>query len=170
MTGSSDNSLGSRVESHQTKFPRWARATWSRNGNAVERERGRAVGVLPTVRGSSQWCQRAQPWCSRCWRYWKNLVNVFNRTDHRNYFADESTPPAESNDTPEQLTNKLPWVPKIRRKDIEVFLNTSRSKFIGYILKDDHNTLAGLPQPIKEGFFTLKKVRKCAQCFATSNS
>ncbi|XP_065093307.1 striatin-interacting protein 1 isoform X2 [Ochlerotatus camptorhynchus] len=70
---------------------------------------------------------------------------------------DETTPPAESNDAPEQLTNKLPWAPKIRRKDIEIFLNTSRSKFIGYILKDDHNTLAGLPQPIKEGFFTLKK-------------
>ncbi|XP_062549116.1 striatin-interacting protein 1 isoform X2 [Armigeres subalbatus] len=70
---------------------------------------------------------------------------------------DETTPPAESNDTPEQLTNKLPWVPKIRRKDIEIFLNTSRSKFIGYILKDDHHTLAGLPQPIQEGFYTLKK-------------
>ncbi|XP_062705171.1 striatin-interacting protein 1 homolog isoform X2 [Aedes albopictus] len=70
---------------------------------------------------------------------------------------DETTPPAESNDTPEQLTNKLPWAPKIRRKDIEIFLNTSRSKFIGYILKDDHQTLAGLPQPIQEGFYTLKK-------------
>ena len=72
--------------------------------------------------------------------------------------ADETTPPAESNDTPEQLTNKLPWAPKIRRKDIEIFLNTSRSKFIGYILKDDHQTLAGLPQPIQEGFYTLRKV------------
>ncbi|XP_021703867.1 striatin-interacting protein 1 homolog isoform X2 [Aedes aegypti] len=70
---------------------------------------------------------------------------------------DETTPPAESNDTPEQLSNKLPWAPKIRRKDIEIFLNTSRSKFIGYILKDDHQTLAGLPQPIQEGFYTLKK-------------
>ncbi|KAL1383981.1 hypothetical protein pipiens_013078 [Culex pipiens pipiens] len=70
----------------------------------------------------------------------------------------ETTPPAEVQEPePEQLTNKLPWAPKIRRKDIDIFLNTSRSKFIGYILKDDQQTLAGLPQPIQEGFHTLKK-------------
>ncbi|XP_058820385.1 striatin-interacting protein 1 isoform X1 [Topomyia yanbarensis] len=71
--------------------------------------------------------------------------------------GDESTPPADTQEPMEQLTNKLPWAPKIRRKDIDIFLNTSRSKFIGYILKDDQQTLAGLPQPIQEGFFTLKK-------------
>lgn len=71
--------------------------------------------------------------------------------------SDETTPPEDSQEPPEQLTNQLPWAPKIRRKDIDVFLNTSRSKFIGYILKDDQQTLAGLPQPIQEGFFTLKK-------------
>ncbi|XP_058125546.1 striatin-interacting protein 1 homolog [Anopheles ziemanni] len=58
---------------------------------------------------------------------------------------------------PQEITNRLPWAPKIRRKDIDLFLNNSRSKFIGYTLKDDHETLAGLPQPIQEGFKTLKK-------------
>lgn len=77
-----------------------------------------------------------------------------------NYFwiLEETTPPADTQEPIEQPTNKLPWAPKIRRKDIDIFLNTSRSKFIGYILKDDQQTLAGLPQPIQEGFYTLKKV------------
>lgn len=54
---------------------------------------------------------------------------------------------------------KLPWTPKVREKDIEIFLDASRSKFIGYTLQNDLNTLAGLPQPIKEGVGILKKVR-----------
>ncbi|XP_058057285.1 striatin-interacting protein 1 homolog isoform X2 [Anopheles bellator] len=64
--------------------------------------------------------------------------------------------PAEE-EPPQEVTNRLPWAPKIRRKDIDIFLNNSRIKFIGYSLKDDHETLAGLPQPIQEGFKTLKK-------------
>ncbi|XP_055635161.1 striatin-interacting protein 1 isoform X2 [Toxorhynchites rutilus septentrionalis] len=74
-------------------------------------------------------------------------------TDENN----DTTPPAESQEQQEQLSNKLPWAPKIRRKDIDIFLNNSRGKFIGYILKDDQKTLAGLPQPIQEGFHTLEK-------------
>lgn len=53
---------------------------------------------------------------------------------------------------------KLPWTPKVREKDIELFLDTSRIKFIGFTLQNDLNTLAGLPQPIKEGVSILKKV------------
>ncbi|XP_035916520.1 striatin-interacting protein 1 homolog isoform X2 [Anopheles stephensi] len=69
-----------------------------------------------------------------------------------------SPPPAEPvEEPPPEITNRLPWAPKIRRKDIDIFLNNSRSKFIGYTLKDDHETIAGLPQPIQEGFKTLKK-------------
>uniref|UniRef100_A0A182W9S0 DUF3402 domain-containing protein n=1 Tax=Anopheles minimus TaxID=112268 RepID=A0A182W9S0_9DIPT len=69
-----------------------------------------------------------------------------------------SPPPAEPvEEPPQEITNRLPWAPKIRRKDIDVFLNNSRSKFIGYTLKDDHDTIAGLPQPIQEGFKTLTK-------------
>ncbi|XP_040166182.1 striatin-interacting protein 1 homolog isoform X2 [Anopheles arabiensis] len=69
-----------------------------------------------------------------------------------------SPPPAEPvEEPPQEITNRLPWAPKIRRKDIDIFLNNSRSKFIGYTLKDDHDTIAGLPQPIQEGFRTLTK-------------
>uniref|UniRef100_A0A182MUP8 Far11/STRP C-terminal domain-containing protein n=1 Tax=Anopheles culicifacies TaxID=139723 RepID=A0A182MUP8_9DIPT len=69
-----------------------------------------------------------------------------------------SPPPAEPvEEPPQEITNRLPWAPKIRRKDIDIFLNNSRSKFIGYTLKDDHDTIAGLPQPIQEGFKTLTK-------------
>uniref|UniRef100_A0A182SI12 DUF3402 domain-containing protein n=1 Tax=Anopheles maculatus TaxID=74869 RepID=A0A182SI12_9DIPT len=69
-----------------------------------------------------------------------------------------SPPPAEPvEEPPQEITNRLPWAPKIRRKDIDIFLNNSRSKFIGYTLKDDHETIAGLPQPIQEGFKTLTK-------------
>lgn len=53
---------------------------------------------------------------------------------------------------------RLPWAPKVRQKDIDQFLDISRSKFIGYTLTDDHESLAGLPQPIHEGIKTLKRV------------
>ncbi|CAD7094173.1 unnamed protein product [Hermetia illucens] len=52
---------------------------------------------------------------------------------------------------------RLPWAPKVRQKDIDQFLDISRSKFIGYTLTDDHESLAGLPQPIHEGIKTLKR-------------
>ncbi|XP_050086421.1 striatin-interacting protein 1 homolog isoform X4 [Anopheles aquasalis] len=71
--------------------------------------------------------------------------------------VDETAAAPVEEEPPQEITNRLPWAPKIRRKDIDIFLNNSRSKFIGYTLKDDHDTLAGLPQPIQEGFKTLKK-------------
>lgn len=52
---------------------------------------------------------------------------------------------------------RLPWAPKVRQKDIEIFLDASRNKFIGYSLHDDLDTMAGLPQPIKEGIEILKR-------------
>lgn len=53
---------------------------------------------------------------------------------------------------------RLPWAPKVRQKDIDQFLYDSRNKFIGYPFAGDHDSLAGLPYPIHEGFNVLKKV------------
>lgn len=58
---------------------------------------------------------------------------------------------------PTQMTTCLPWTPKVRQKDIDQFLDISRNKFIGYSLIDDHESLAGLPQPIHEGVQTLRR-------------
>ncbi|XP_030385934.1 striatin-interacting protein 1 homolog isoform X1 [Scaptodrosophila lebanonensis] len=58
---------------------------------------------------------------------------------------------------PVQITARLPWTPKVRQKDIDQFLDISRNKFIGYSLIGDHESLAGLPQPIHEGFNTLQR-------------
>uniref|UniRef100_A0A673H4K2 Striatin-interacting protein 1 homolog n=1 Tax=Sinocyclocheilus rhinocerous TaxID=307959 RepID=A0A673H4K2_9TELE len=52
----------------------------------------------------------------------------------------------------------LPWAPKVREKDIEHFLETSRNKFIGFTLGNDTDTLVGLPRPIHESVKTLKLV------------
>ncbi|XP_059613606.1 striatin-interacting protein 1 homolog isoform X1 [Phlebotomus argentipes] len=55
-----------------------------------------------------------------------------------------------------RIISRLPWTPKVRQKDIDMFLDVSRTKFIGYTLPDDRETLAGLPQPIHESVKTLK--------------
>lgn len=63
---------GTRAESHQTKFPRRAGANRTGDGNTLDRERGRAIGVLPTVRRSGEWGQRSElrcPWTGRWVRY-----------------------------------------------------------------------------------------------------
>uniref|UniRef100_A0A8B9LRS2 Striatin interacting protein 2 n=1 Tax=Astyanax mexicanus TaxID=7994 RepID=A0A8B9LRS2_ASTMX len=54
----------------------------------------------------------------------------------------------------------LPWAPKVREKDIEHFLETSRNKFIGFTLGNDTETLVGLPRPIHESVKTLKQVKQ----------
>lgn len=51
----------------------------------------------------------------------------------------------------------LPWVPKVRPKDIKEFLDATRLKFVGYQLPDDQTSLAGLPEPIHEGLRVLKQ-------------
>lgn len=61
------------------------------------------------------------------------------------------------------IVSRLPWAPKVRQKDIDQFLYDSRNKFIGYSFVGDHETLAGLPQPIHEGYNVLKKVRYRSQ-------
>ncbi|XP_061422962.1 striatin-interacting protein 1 isoform X3 [Lethenteron reissneri] len=51
----------------------------------------------------------------------------------------------------------LPWGPKVREKDIEHFLEASRSKFIGFQLGGDTETVVGLPRPIHESVLILKQ-------------
>ncbi|CAB4058229.1 Striatin-interacting protein 1 homolog,Striatin-interacting protein 2,Striatin-interacting proteins 2,Striatin-interacting protein 1 [Lepeophtheirus salmonis] len=51
----------------------------------------------------------------------------------------------------------LPWTPKVRMGDLDQFLDYSRLKFVGYSLREDRTTLAGLPDPIHEAVKVLKK-------------
>lgn len=62
----------------------------------------------------------------------------------------------------------LPWKPKVRQKDIDLFLDTARVKFVGYSLQGDRATLAGLPIPIHEGVKTLKEVISLLYLFKIS--
>lgn len=59
---------------------------------------------------------------------------------------------------PVRNIERLPWTPKVRQKDIDQFLDVTRNKFIGFTLPEDNQSLAGLPQPIHEGFKTLQQV------------
>uniref|UniRef100_A0A7G3AY58 Uncharacterized protein n=1 Tax=Lutzomyia longipalpis TaxID=7200 RepID=A0A7G3AY58_LUTLO len=56
-----------------------------------------------------------------------------------------------------RVASRLPWTPKVRQKDIDMFLTVSRTKFIGFSLPDERGSLAGLPQPILESVKILKK-------------
>ncbi|XP_071453332.1 striatin-interacting protein 1 homolog isoform X2 [Hetaerina americana] len=51
----------------------------------------------------------------------------------------------------------LPWAPKVRQKDLDQFLESTRQKFVGFPLLGDRDSLAGLPQPIHEGVKVLKQ-------------
>ncbi|KAJ8301772.1 hypothetical protein KUTeg_020759 [Tegillarca granosa] len=66
------------------------------------------------------------------------------------------TPPRPATPTvPQQKT--LPWKPKVRQKELDLFLEHTRSKFVGFQVKNDQESLAGLPQPIHEGVKVLKQ-------------
>ena len=41
-----------------------------------------------------------------------------------------------------------------------MFLDHTRNKFVGFQVKNDQESMAGLPQPIHEGVKVLKQVRK----------
>ncbi|CAH0407328.1 unnamed protein product [Chilo suppressalis] len=68
------------------------------------------------------------------------------------YFKQFDSPPP-----PPPLPRSLPWQSKVRQKDIDMFLDNVRIKFVGYSLPGDRQTIAGLPQPIHEGMEILKK-------------
>ncbi|XP_063811097.1 striatin-interacting protein 1 isoform X2 [Pseudophryne corroboree] len=71
---------------------------------------------------------------------------------------EEVMPPSVTQPPADRLSfpKGLPWAPKVREKDIEIFLESSRSKFIGYTLGSDTDTVVGLPRPIHESIRTLK--------------
>jgi len=52
----------------------------------------------------------------------------------------------------------LPWLPKVRDKDLQLFLDQARIKFLGFKLDNDIETLVGLPEPIYESVYILKQV------------
>lgn len=60
-------------------------------------------------------------------------------------------------DCPPPLPRSLPWQSKVRQRDIDMFLDNVRIKFVGYSLPGDRQTIAGLPQPIHEGLDILRK-------------
>ena len=62
------------------------------------------------------------------------------------------TPMIEKDDVP----RSLPWTPKVRLKELDSFLDNTRTKFVGFSLSEDRTTLAGLPQPIHEAARILK--------------
>lgn len=71
--------------------------------------------------------------------------------------SDEDSPPTPPRPaTPTVSHRMLPWKPKVRQKDLENFLDNTRQKFVGFEVKNDFNSLAGLPQPIHEGVKVLK--------------
>ncbi|XP_046580531.1 striatin-interacting protein 1 homolog isoform X1 [Haliotis rubra] len=72
--------------------------------------------------------------------------------------SDEELPPTPPRpSTPTVTQRSLPWKPKVRLKDLEMFLEHTRGKFVGFQVKNDHSSLAGLPQPIHEGVKVLKQ-------------
>ena len=72
-------------------------------------------------------------------------------------FGRDSPRPGSPALVKEHVVRGLPWTPKVRAKDIETFLDTSRTKFVGFKLEDDTSSLAGLPQAIHEGARVLNK-------------
>ena len=56
-----------------------------------------------------------------------------------------------------QTSKRLPWKPKARQQDIELYLSTCRQKFLGYQLEGDTTSLVGLPNSIQEGVEILRQ-------------
>ncbi|XP_066158816.1 striatin-interacting protein 1 homolog isoform X1 [Euwallacea fornicatus] len=77
---------------------------------------------------------------------------MFNNHILNMYNMQVSPPPQH-----EAIPRGLPWKPKVRQKDIDAFLDTSRLKFLGYSLSNDQTTIFGLPQPIHEGMRILNE-------------
>ncbi|XP_011498235.1 PREDICTED: striatin-interacting protein 1 isoform X2 [Ceratosolen solmsi marchali] len=74
--------------------------------------------------------------------------------DFRNYYDNPNI--IVEQDTSAKMKG-LPWAPKVRQKDVDMFLDVSRLKFVGYKLQGDRDSVAGLPQPIHEGLNILKR-------------
>ncbi|KAG5890980.1 hypothetical protein JTB14_037966 [Gonioctena quinquepunctata] len=83
-------------------------------------------------------------------------ANEANDQVYRNN-VDTYRPISPSSPNAVLLPRGLPWKPKVRQKDIDIFLDGARLKFLGYSLPGDRTTLFGLPEPIHEGVKTLKE-------------
>lgn len=71
--------------------------------------------------------------------------------------APEEKDEEEEEDILLKASNRLPWEPKVRQKDVDLFLDVSRHKFLGYTLSNDRESEVGLPRPILEGIRTLRE-------------
>nr|XP_034839530.1 striatin-interacting protein 1-like [Maniola hyperantus] len=63
----------------------------------------------------------------------------------------------DKKETPPPLPQCLPWRPKARQKDIDIFLDSARKRLVGFSLPGDRQTITGLPQPVQESIEILKK-------------
>ncbi|CAH8531179.1 unnamed protein product [Dicrocoelium dendriticum] len=54
-------------------------------------------------------------------------------------------------------SKSLPWKPKVRKKDLETFLNNVRLKFLKFQVPNDTTSLIGLPEPIHEAVKVLRE-------------
>lgn len=71
--------------------------------------------------------------------------------------TDAPQTPSPRPETPEPTRAKgLPWMPKVRGKDLDNFLDNARMKFVGFVLPGNRDTLIGLPESIHEGVAVLK--------------
>lgn len=57
-------------------------------------------------------------------------------------------------------------VQNCRQKDLDMFLEHTRAKFVGFQVKNDNSSLAGLPQPIHEGVRVLNQVSIQDHCLS----
>ncbi|CAD5222791.1 unnamed protein product [Bursaphelenchus okinawaensis] len=64
----------------------------------------------------------------------------------------DQTPTASS-----PVPSCLPWSSKVRKADLETFIQTARQKFFGYKLLGDSETLFGLPQPVQQSVQAFKR-------------
>lgn len=84
--------------------------------------------------------------------------DLLREVDMKSSGSDDEMPPKPPRpSTPTTTPKCLPWKPKVRLKDLEMFLDHTRSKFVGFQVKSDHTSLAGLPQPIHEGVKVLRQ-------------
>ncbi|XP_074644294.1 striatin-interacting protein 1 homolog isoform X2 [Tubulanus polymorphus] len=70
---------------------------------------------------------------------------------------DEVMPPGTPRPGSPVESKALPWTPKVRQRDLENFLEHTRAKFVGFQVRNDQESLAGMPQPIHEGVKVLKQ-------------
>ncbi|XP_028397933.1 striatin-interacting protein 1-like [Dendronephthya gigantea] len=89
----------------------------------------------------------------------EGITDKNGETSHSNMTSSENANDEidDLDDNEFKATRKPRPRPKVRQKDIDLFLDATRSKFVGYQITGDDSTLAGLPHPIHEGLHVMKK-------------